>query len=579
MEELMARQIAVTLLLAASVAAAPTGAAAQASGTFSTLSYNVAGLLEPFSSGNPAANTPIISCLIRDYHLVQVQEDFNYHAAHYDSCDDHPYRSPTSGGMGMGSGLNLLSDFPYMDFGRITWNDCDGVDCLTPKGFTLARTRLASGVYVDVYNLHAQAETTEAALAARRANILHLAGYIENNSAGNAVIVMGDTNTRYTRSGDNIRELLKRGFRDVWVQSLRGGNVPAVGAAALMACEPSATRADCEVVDKVFYRDNGYVRLAATGYQVEDQRFVDASGADLSDHLPVRTSWSFSTASDRRLSEQSGGPHGLNFNDLALLPTNPVPRALAIRTGARVDQVAITLSNGYVHSHGGGGGTARSLALASNESIQSVFLCSGSYNGLTRIFHVRFTTSANRTLSGGNTTGTCTTYAAPANWQIVGFHGRSGDDVDKLGVIYAPRSTGTAPAAPPYFSIVNRASGLCLDFWNVVMAPGTYVAQWPCNGGSWQKWNHDPTTGLIRSQQDPRFCLDNTGSFDDGANIVIWTCNGNAHQKFDVDVPAGVIRMRTHPTQVVDAVGTAAGNDVITFSNWGGTNQRWNFVP
>ena len=36
------------------------GAAAQ-SGSFTTLSYNIAGLLEPFSGGNPAVNTPIIS--------------------------------------------------------------------------------------------------------------------------------------------------------------------------------------------------------------------------------------------------------------------------------------------------------------------------------------------------------------------------------------------------------------------------------------------------------------------------------------------------------------------------------------
>jgi hypothetical protein len=81
-----ARGVSRGLLLAL---AAP-GAGAQASGSFTTLSYNVAGLLEPFSGGNPAVNTPLISCLIRAFHVVQVQEDFNYHAALYDSCDDHP---------------------------------------------------------------------------------------------------------------------------------------------------------------------------------------------------------------------------------------------------------------------------------------------------------------------------------------------------------------------------------------------------------------------------------------------------------------------------------------------------------
>jgi hypothetical protein len=567
------------LVLCLCLLAAAGEARAQSSGTFTTLSYNIAGLLEPFSGGNPAVNTPIISCLIRDYTVVQVQEDFNYHAALYDSCDNHLFRSPTSGGMGVGSGLNTLSNLSYMDFGRITWNACDGVDCLTPKGFTLARVRLAEGTYVDVYNLHAQAETTEAALAARRANILHLAQYIENDSAGNAVIVMGDTNTRYTRTGDNIRELVKRGLRDVWVERRRSGVYPTLGGAVLGACEPSATNPNCEVVDKVLFRDNGYVGLSALDFVVEDQRFVDGAGADLSDHWPVRVNWSFATRNDRRLSEQLGGPHGTNFNDVSLLPSNPVVRTIAIRAGARVDQVAATLSNGWVFAHGGSGGTLQTLTLGTNEYLRSVFLCSGSYQGLTRVFHVRFTTSSNRTLSGGSTTGSCTTFTAPNNWQIVGFHGRSGANVDKLGVVYAPRLSTPAPGPASYFSIVNRASGLCMDVWNAAMAPGTNVAQWSCSGAAWQKWSYDAGSGLIRSQQDPRFCLDNSGNFNDGGNIMIWNCTGNANQRFDLDTASGVIRMRSEPVQVVDAVGAAPGNDIITFTNWGGANQRWNFVP
>src|SRR5215510_15500922 len=138
-------------------------AAAQA-GSFSTLTYNIAGLLEPFSSSDPATNTPIISCKVKRYTLVNVQEDFNYHAALYDTCDDHTYRSATSGGMGIGDGLNTLSYLPYMDWERHAWSNCNGVDCLTPKGFTHARVRLAEGTYVSLYNLHTQAQTEAADL-------------------------------------------------------------------------------------------------------------------------------------------------------------------------------------------------------------------------------------------------------------------------------------------------------------------------------------------------------------------------------------------------------------------------------
>ncbi|WP_199434154.1 hypothetical protein [Qaidamihabitans albus] len=75
----------------------PAAAAAEAGGEFSVLTYNIAGLPEPLSSADPERNTPIIGSRIGGYSVVNVQEDFNYHAALY-AADDHPYRTPTSGG-------------------------------------------------------------------------------------------------------------------------------------------------------------------------------------------------------------------------------------------------------------------------------------------------------------------------------------------------------------------------------------------------------------------------------------------------------------------------------------------------
>ncbi len=43
---------------------------------------------------------------------------------------------------------------------RIKWDDCSnasGDDCLTPKGFTFMRLQVDDGVYIDTYNLHADA--------------------------------------------------------------------------------------------------------------------------------------------------------------------------------------------------------------------------------------------------------------------------------------------------------------------------------------------------------------------------------------------------------------------------------------
>jgi endonuclease/exonuclease/phosphatase family metal-dependent hydrolase len=479
--------------------------------------------------------------------------------------------------MGVGSGLNTLSYLPYGDWYRGDWDACNGVDCLTPKGWTHARVRLAEGTYLSLINLHAQAQTEEADLKARRSNVLQLLHWIEANAPTDAIIVMGDTNTRYTRSGDNMQEALKRGFTDVWVRNVRGGAVPAAGAEALTDCT-QRTSPGCEVVDKVLYRGNPHLALNPLAYLV-DTSFVNAAGQQLSDHYPISVNWNYSTESSPfRLSDLLGGPHGQAFNDVGVLPAQAAVSRVVIRAGARVDRIETVLSSGFVMSHGGSGGTESSLTLGSNEYLSSMSVCSGQRDGHTRIFHVRFTTTAGRTLSGGTTTGSCATYSAPAGWQIAGFHGRAGDEVDRLGAVFMPIPTAR-PAAAAFMQVVNQQSGLCLDIAGGQPGNGVNVHQWTCNGSAWQKWHHDPQTGLVRSQADPRYCLDNSGSFNDGANLVVWACTGSSHQRFDWNAATGVLSLRTHAAQVVDGAGTTAGSDVITWSHWGGANQRWIFTP
>lgn len=424
------------LTLAGLTASAGTAQAAEP-GSFSVLTYNVAGLPEGLSSSHPATNTPLISPRLAGYDIVNVQEDFNYHAALY-AGDDHPHRTATSGGAGIGDGLNTLSRYPFEDFERVKWKDCTGTNCLTPKGFTLARVRLAEGVYVDLYNAHPNADDTEDALAARRANIAQLSAFIQANSAGNAVIVMGDTNTRYTRAGDNLRTLVAdNGLTDAWVRLVRGGTAPAQGADPLL-CPASAPPDDCEVVDKVLYRGNNLVSLTATRYQNAWATFLDAAGGNLSDHFPHTVDFSYAPDPGLRASDFFGGPHGTAFDDADDVPAAPAPRTLTLRGGARLDAVSLTHDGGTVLGHGGTGGTAASLTLAAGEHLTSVKLTQGRKDGRTRIFSAAFTTDRGRTLSAGTATTDTTTFTAPTGWQIVGFTGRAGDGIDKLGVLYAP---------------------------------------------------------------------------------------------------------------------------------------------
>ena len=443
MRRLLACLAAAAAALGGLIVTAP-GAAAADSGTFSVLSYNVAGLPEGLSSAPTPRDTATtaIGGRLGPYDIVHVQEDFNYHANLY-AADSHPYRTPTSGGAGVGSGLNTLSDLPYDtdDFERVHWNSCqyDSGDCLTPKGFTFMRERLAEGVYVDFYNVHTNAGTNDGDLAARADNLSQLSDFIRTHSAGNAVVVMGDTNTRYTRTGDTIAEFAAAGgLTDAWVKLVRGGSAPAKGSDALVCDENAVTNA-CEVVDKVLYRGSRLVSLNATSYDNEHAKFLTADGLMLSDHDPVTVDFTWSRNTAFQLSDQFGGPHGDYFDDIDSVPAGARVTAVSLRGGARVDQLGVTLANGTTLTHGGTGGTAASLSLASGEYVTSVQLCEGVKDGHTRIFYTKFVTSLGRSLAGGTTTSDCVTRTAPAGWQLAGFHGRAGDEVDKIGFIYTQR--------------------------------------------------------------------------------------------------------------------------------------------
>ncbi|MEV6028382.1 jacalin-like lectin [Streptomyces sp. NPDC052036] len=442
------RRLLATLAATAAVFGGPTSAApaatAAGSGTFRVLTYNVAGLPEGLSSAPTPrqSSTTTIGGRLGPYDIVHVQEDFNYHSYLYAS-DTHPYRTPTSGGAGIGSGLNTLSGLPYDtdDFERVHWNSCqyDSGDCLTPKGFTFMRERLAEGVYVDFYDLHTNAGTNDGDLASRADNLSQLSDFVRTHSAGNAVVVMGDTNTRYTRSGDTIAEFAAAaGLTDAWVQLVRGGTPPAKGSDALV-CDENAVTNSCEVVDKILYRGSKLVSLNATSYNNEHAKFLTDDGLMLSDHDPITATFGWTRNSAFQLSDQFGGPHGDYYNDIDSVPAGARATSITLRSGSRVDRIGLTLSNGTTLAHGGTGGTASTLTLGSGEYVTSAQLCEGTNAGHTRIFYAKFTTNLGNSLAGGTTTSDCVTRTAPSGWQIAGFHGRSGDEVDKTGFIYTQR--------------------------------------------------------------------------------------------------------------------------------------------
>ncbi|RYC61673.1 hypothetical protein CHU98_g4529 [Xylaria longipes] len=419
---------------------------AATSGVFNVLSMNVAGLPAILNDngvpGDKTTNSGLIGSKFSElgYDLIHAQEDFNYHAYVYAS-DTHPYRTATSGGVPFGSGLNSLANYDWVDFTRVKWDECSDAsenDCLTPKGFTFMRLKLSDGVYVDAYNTHTDAGTEDGDLEARASNLQQVADYINVWSTGNAVVVFGDTNSRYTRVGDIVPDLLSQtGLTDAQVELILGGVAPTE---EILCSNPSTTN-ECETVDKIFYRGSPLLDLTATYWAYESNKFLQPDGNVLSDHNPITANFTWVAGASLRQSDFWGGPYGTWFSDVPALSPKAAPEASALtfRGASRLDSVAITLADGTTFTHGGTGGSASTLTLESGEAWLSAQLCQGQKSGNTRNFYIKATTSAGRTLEAGTATSDCATFDAPDGWAIVGYLGQDGDEMDQLAFVYAPR--------------------------------------------------------------------------------------------------------------------------------------------
>lgn len=254
------------------------------SGRLSLLTYNVAGLPQLVSHSDPEVNVALISPLLNHYDVALVQEDFSYHSR-LTARAGHAYRSePMTHSLAlMADGLNWFSRFPFSWIHRVRWAQCNGYlgaasDCLADKGFSFGEMRLASGVTVDVYNLHAEAGGSVLDIDVRRDNFEQLADYLRSRSRDHAIIVAGDTNLRMSVPAD--AETLERFLA---VTGLRD------------ACH----RFGCgeERIDRVFFGSSRHVDLDVLGWWA-DRRFVDGRGAPLSDHPAIGIELRWQTRSD-----------------------------------------------------------------------------------------------------------------------------------------------------------------------------------------------------------------------------------------------------------------------------------------
>ncbi len=194
-------------------------------GTFSFLTYNVAGLpklLAPVK--DPAGRNKKIGKLVNKFDIVIFQEDFSYHKTLLSSKrhffnSDHKRRKFIR----LGDGLSRLSRFKIEQHKRYKWKKCYGVtrhssDCLAKKGFSYARhvIRNQYHITVDIYNLHADAGDGRKDTRTRQKQFKQLLDIVQEKSSGRAVIIAGDFNIENKTDEKNYNHLLSTlGLKDV----------------------------------------------------------------------------------------------------------------------------------------------------------------------------------------------------------------------------------------------------------------------------------------------------------------------------------------------------------------------------
>jgi len=243
-------------------------------GTFSLVTYNIAGLPDFISESTPSHNTNIISRLLNKFDIALLQEDFYYHKEIL-KYSKHPYKSKKSdrGLFLTGDGLNRLSIFPFENYYRKEWEKRYGIltndsDVLAPKGFSYAQHEVSPGVVIDIYNLHMDAGHGEGDFNARRAEVKQLINTFIKRRTERAVIIAGDWNLNRKRPSDS-------GMLDELIEDLNLKDVRAV------------LNAEGDRIDRVLFRNGNRVKLTPLLYKVEDKDFIDEKGKQLSDHIPV----------------------------------------------------------------------------------------------------------------------------------------------------------------------------------------------------------------------------------------------------------------------------------------------------
>lgn len=311
----------------------------QVSKTFTACALNIDGLpqtIGPFTvngDGPGSAGTQAIGEYIvnKGIDIVGCSEDFNYngdlvvglggnyHMGLWRSRIDISDIGSLAGNPIDTDGLMFLlrntnyNDNQSMSFDDESWTQwkeslggiSEGANTLVKKGYRFYTVNLGDGVKIDVYVLHMNTAENAEQIAVQDRQLTQLAEAVKANTNGRPILIIGDTNCRYTRNKitDNLITPLSELYtiKDVWVERFRENQTaPAYGDPALMVPESDKTSSAAyetgEIVDKIFY-------LVPKGYNLSmtlDKLVFDADnykkkdGTLLGDHVPVIATFTIS---------------------------------------------------------------------------------------------------------------------------------------------------------------------------------------------------------------------------------------------------------------------------------------------
>jgi len=309
----------------------PARAASQ--GTFTAVALNVDGLPNTVATfdlnpdGPGADGTKKISRYLatKDYDLIGCSEDFNYNGSLMESLNDRywcgtirntisvtglDYWDLIQGKIHVETdGLNLIWKFSKINATEESWTrwweteSTDG-NQYVEKGYRHYDVQIDGGPVIDVYILHMDAGDTNATWS-RESQWRQLADAINGSDHSRAKLIIGDTNSRYTREDvtGNFTSRLADDFQvsDVWVELCREGIYPTTDMGDLIDHSDPLNFSNYEIVDKIIYINPtvaNSARLLPQSFRIEQDYtydYIDHNGntQDLGDHRPVVVTFAY----------------------------------------------------------------------------------------------------------------------------------------------------------------------------------------------------------------------------------------------------------------------------------------------